>query len=385
LHGPGFTGSDLVSYARLCALGKDWPKEEAASRSYITANGATKPQLTEAYSFAIQAELSLDHEKDAVRDCIEMLRSVPYSQLADDASSATIRYLQFAYTADALRIHANRQPLLLGLLQAARSHAAKSPGPAASGTAAIPIHTIYRHALDFPALEQFDGEPEVAAAILREIDRVTPSSLAPDDAVLIAAARHQYSLLGTRFPELPGAVSLISAPATTNRQPQFGHPTVFFLFPPWCAQCIRQAQQIVPTLVRTALLRGPGNQVNIYALLADNPPGNIPPAKSPPENRAHKTSPPPKHATNRDGDPGDPAPPKSAIELLWKTPTLVVAPSTIAQFNASDFPFMIATDAKGIIRLMVPGASDNALIQDGPVDQITQSIATKWGSDSRAQ
>ena len=380
-----YTGAELVSYARLCALGRQWSNADAAARSYITADIATKPRLTEAYSYAIQAELSLNREKDAVTACMEMLRTVPYSPLADDVSTSAFRYLQFAYTGDALRVLATRQPILLGLLRASQSGAAPSHDAAAPAAASIPIHTIYQHALDFAALEQYFGEPEAAAAILTEIERAMPSSLAPDDAILIAAARHQYSLLGTRFPELPGAVSLISAPATSIRQPQFGHPTVFFLFPPWCAQCIRQAQDMVQALVRTAMVRGPGNEVNMYALLADTPPENMRAAKSAPEassSHTPRTHQPAKAATRHDEAAESSAAPKSAIEQLWKTPTLVVAPETITKFNASDFPFLIATDAKGIIRLMVPGAPENALLQDGPVDQITEAIATRWPADS---
>lgn len=116
--GETYSGSDLVSYARLCALGKQWSNALAASRSYITAEGDTKPQLTEAYSFEIQSELSLDQESDAVKACGDMLRSVAYGPLADDISSATIRYLEFAYTGDALRILGTRQRILLALLQA---------------------------------------------------------------------------------------------------------------------------------------------------------------------------------------------------------------------------------------------------------------------------
>ena len=264
-------------------------------------------------------------------------------------------------------------------------HGSRGSAPSQGGlsaTASIPLHTLYQHALDYAALEQYFDEPIAARSLVADIDRVTPSSPPADEAILMAAARRQYSLLGTHFPELPGAVSLLSAPQISLRQPGFGHPTVFFLFPPWCAQCIRQAQEMVEALVRTAMLRGPGNQVIVWALLADHasapneagkPSAKLLPGSAGPTSASGKQT--VKHESEAAGKP---APPKSAVEQLWKTPTLVVAPGTIAEFNASDFPFLIATDDKGIIRLMVPGASDNALAQDGPVDQITKSIAERW-------
>jgi hypothetical protein len=82
-------------------------------------------------------------------------------------------------------------------------------------------------------------------------------------------------------------------------------------------------------------------------------------------------------AAHSDTD-SDKAAPKSAIDQLRKTPTLVVAPSTLADFDASDFPFLVATDCDGLIRLIVSPAPDNALAQDGPVDQLTDTILQHW-------
>jgi len=46
----------------------------------------------------------------------------------------------------------------------------------------------------------------------------------------------------------------------------------------------------------------------------------------------------------------------AAADQLRGTPTLVIAPSTLASFGANDFPFLIATDHDGIIRLLLPAA-----------------------------
>ncbi|SFS10201.1 hypothetical protein SAMN05421771_1759 [Granulicella pectinivorans] len=70
--------------------------------------------------------------------------------------------------------------------------------------------------------------------------------------------------------------------------------------------------------------------------------------------------------------------PKTVSEQLRKTPTLVVSPSVLADFDATDFPFLIATDRDGIIRLMMPAAPDNALVQGGIVDQMTTTVMATW-------
>ena len=76
-------------------------------------------------------------------------------------------------------------------------------------------------------------------------------------------------------------------------------------------------------------------------------------------------------------EPAPPEPPKTAAEQLRCTPTLIVPPATLAQFAATDFPLLIATDSKGIIRFIQP-ASETALNQGDFLDQITMHIATQW-------
>jgi hypothetical protein len=381
-----FTGDDLISFARLCALGKQWPNTYLAATTYIN-NSDPKPQLAMAYTFEVQADLNLDHEKAALGASVAMLHSVPYDALTDEVTTATFRYLQFAYTDDARSLLTSRQPFLLDLLRASQPSPeppkpATTPAPPITAPS-IPLHTLFEHALDFAALDLYDNQPSAAASILADIDTATPTKLPPDEAILIAADRRQYALIGTHFPALPGAVSLLPATETPPQQPKAGAVNIYFLFPPWCAQCIRQTQQIVPSLVRIALLGGPdspASKLYIYALLADTPPTPRPPAKPQPAaapahpHRPGEKAPAPPPAAQSSA----PIEPPSAEDQLRKTPTLVVAPSTLADFNALDFPFLIATDHDGIIRLLVPGASANALFQGGPVEQITNSILAHW-------
>jgi len=358
-RGETYAGDDLIAYAKLCATGKEWDVVYTAATTYIDSKDsaidskdAAKPQLATAYGYEIQADLNLKREKEAVATAIAMLRAVPYGSLTDEVMATTVRYLQFAYTRDALRVMAVRQPILLKMLA--------EPAPP------VPLHTLFEHALDFPALEQYDNEPNVAEILRGDVERAVPAELPKDEAILMAAMRRRYALLGTHFPVLAGAVTLMSPTETPKKQPSYGSATVFFLFPPWCAQCVRQAQQIVGALVRTAVLRGPEYKASsIYALLADDTP-IVPPAK------------PGQARSGARAKAVEPEQPKAVAEQLRKTPTLVVSPKVLEDFDATDYPFLIATDHDGIIRLMMPAAPENALVQGGIVDQMTATIIANW-------
>ena len=352
-----YTGEDLIAYARLCDLGQQWPIVHASALAYISSKDDLKPQLDQAYAFEIKSDLNMQQWKAASSACFTMMRSIPYGPLTDSVTSTTIRYLQFAYLADALDLLTQRQPHLLKLLRAAQSSAAPAQTdsqPAPPAAQSIPVHTLFEHALDLAALQQYNNQPQWAVGILSDIDSALPATLPPDEAIFITNARRRYTMLGTHFPDLPGAVPLLSPNA--SRRPTFGMATFFLLFPPWCAQCIRQQHDVAAAVTRHA------GFIQIYGLLADDPPPP-PPAKS-----THPIAAPAKVSDT----------PKSAPDQLRGTPSLVVAPSTLADFDATDFPFLIATDHNGIIRLTSPDLPDNALVKDGPVDQIIDTILANW-------
>jgi len=397
-----YTGADLVGYAKLCAGGKQWQATYLAATTYI--NGRwPKPLLGEAYAYEIQADMNMGAAQAAQATCIAMLRSVPYNSLTDDVAATTLRYLQFAYLPLALDLAFQRQPYILALLRGSRATpgspgavpeqpaATSQPQTAAAAAAVdIPIHTLFEHALQLAALQQYNNQPPRAAAALADIDRAMPAVLPPDEAIYIAADRRQYALLGTRFPALPGAVSLRPATGTPPGKPNLGESTLFLLFPPWCVQCIRQAKDILPSLLRDAMVNGSDARLHVYALLADSPPPEEPAAKpalhTPRESAAGvggvRRPSQPGRASDKTSDQatvtvteGKPA---TAEEQLRTTPTLVVAPSTLTDFNAMNFPFLIAVDHDGFIRLMVPGAPKNLLVQGGPAEQISDTILQLW-------
>ncbi len=125
-----------------------------------------------------------------------------------------------------------------------------------------------------------------------------------------------------------------------------------------------------------ALFRHADANVHMYGLLADHPPVSPKPEPHASATGAHHLALRlPGHPSE---SPDDYGAPKSAQEQLRGTPTLVVAPATLEAFNATDFPFLIATDHDGLIRLMVSAAPENALVKDGPVDQIVDTVLAGW-------
>ena len=358
-----FTGDDLIAYARLCALGQQWQIVITAANRYITSADSAKPQLAQAYSFQINALLHTNDPKAILTSSEDMLKAVPYTALADETLYGALHYLQLAFMADALAIYAARQPIILAAL-----HRSQSPSPATSTDAAIPIHTLYADALAYAALQQFAGDSASAAKTVTELDAALPATLSPDESIPIAETRRQYALLGTYLPAISLSVSLFAPNETPRINTNYGASTVLLLFPEWCAQCIRLTRQILPTLYR---INGGGeDEVHLYALLAQVAPPVAAPPKAPPKPVGTK----PRALTN---DAAVPEPPKTAAEQLRGTPTLIVPPSTLSQFAATDFPLLIATDPKGVIRFIQP-ASETALNPGDFLDQVVMQIAKQW-------
>jgi hypothetical protein len=365
---PGqFSGDDLIAYARLCALGQQWPTVITAATRYITSDDAAKPQLAHAYAYQINATLHTNDPKAILAASLAMLRAVPYTNLTDETLYGALHYLQLAFMPDALTLYAARQPILLAALRAPQS----TP-PATGADTLIPIHTLYANGLAFAALQQFAGDPQAAAKTVAELDAALPATLAADESIPIAETRRQYALLGTRLPAIPLSLSLFAVGETPHINMNYGDSTVFFLFPEWCAQCIRLTRQILPTLYR--INSGDADEVHLYALLAQPAPPVAAPPKTPPKPAAAKS----RSVTN---EPTPPEPPKTAVELLRGTPTLIVPPATLAQFAATDFPLLIATDSKGIIRFIQP-ANENALNPGDFLDQIIAHITKQWPRQS---
>ena len=358
-----YTGDDLISYAKLCAFGQQWPVTLKAATMYIKSADTAKPQLTQAYAYQIQAELNLKDEQAALSSALDMLQAVPYGQLTDEVITSSINYLQIAFPYDALVLQNIRQPILLRLLRASQTQTPPPPGTPSP----VPPHTLFEHALVNASLQQYINQPQAAASVVTNLNAATPTNLSPDEAIPIATARRQYALVGTHLSPITISTALSTPSAAARINPDFGSSTVLILFPPWCAQCIRMAHSIAPTLQRLS-----EKNIHIYGLLADNPP---PPAPKPIPATHYRR---PTQSQRETLAALDKPEPPSAADQLRGTPSLVVAPSTLNDFAADDFPFLIATDHDGIIRLLLPAVPDNAFVVGGTIDQLTTQITKEW-------
>jgi hypothetical protein len=361
-------GDDLVALARLCSLGQQWSSVTAAARQYIDSSDTPKLLLAQAYRLEIDAALHIHDEAAALAASHAMLAAAPYDTTVDEALNEALRYLQLGFMPDALALYAEREPLLIAALRAPRAE----PGAPKPSVQPVSLSALYTDGLAFAALEQFAGKPAEAVATVADLDAAlaaAPAPLEPDDALPIADARRQYALLGQPLPRIPLVASLYAEHETPLIDDNYGASTVLFLFPPWCAQCVRLGQSFMSVLLRLSEER-----VHLYGLLAQQPP----PTPAPPQLVVHSngTVSEAKHA-RPNAAPPEPETPKTAADLLRHTPTLIVPPETLAQFAATNFPLLIATDSKGIVRFIQP-APETALYPGDFLDQVTAHIATQW-------
>ncbi|HEY4357382.1 MAG TPA: hypothetical protein VGN16_16645 [Acidobacteriaceae bacterium] len=372
-----FTGADLIDFARLCGLGQQWGTVVLATTLYIDSSETTKPLLTEAHSARVDADLRLHSEPDALRDTRTMLAAVPYSPLVAEASDESIDYMRFSSPDDALSLAAQRQTLVLAQLKqlatpADAAHTASMPpatnaaatsattaaisfGASAptTGTAHFSVHELYAQALTLAALQQLADKPTLATDTLAQLDAALPNPLAPDEAASIAEQRRRYSLLGKPLTGLTLNRSL-SMPSILPAIPANNSMTVLLLFPDWCAACVGAMSQIPETVFRIA-----GHEAYYYGLLAETMPERKPDTAINPQQLAAAFS------------------PAYAASLLAEKPVVTVPLSTLDQFAATDFPFLIVTDAHGIVRVAQAVDTDD-LSSGGKVDASVVVVGQHW-------
>jgi hypothetical protein len=352
-----YIGTDLVDIARLCALGQLFSQVISAATRYIdspeAATGA-KQQLAFAYAALINAQLHLKDEPAALASVKNMLTAVPYDATVADAIDSAINYMQFLHTADALALATARQPLLLAQIQQLASSTTQASSSQPS------LHDLYADGLALPALQQLAKSPSTdVTATIAALDAALPTTLTPDDAIPIAAARRRYALLGKPLPDIahpqhpadpkhPAKLTMLAYPGTLPELPARNTITALLLFPDWCAQCLRMVNKFPETVFTVS-----GHEAYLYGLLAPT----MPQASALPKPAA----------------PGGTVPfdPHNATSLLQNTPVLVVDPSFLDQFAATDVPLFILTDTQGIIRVIQP--VDEAAIAPGST--IDSSIA----------
>ena len=360
---PTFTGSDLIDLARLCALGQNFPAVIDASTRYI-ASYTPKPLLAQAYAGLIDAQLHTKDETAAFMSAQAMLVAVPYDTLTAETLDEAINFMQFLYTNDALTLARARQPHLLALLSATAP--ATPPSPTYPGAEPPQsLHDLYADGIALAALQQLNkASPASITATLAALNAALPPTLTPHDAIPIHLAPRRYDLLGQPLPNFahpthptdphnPVALASLNIPSRLPRLPAPNAITALILFPDWCAQCIRMATKLPPTVFTVA-----GHEAYLYGLLAQTVPPNPPPAT------------PTALATITAAD---------ATNYLRGTPTLIVDPSFLDQFGVNDLPFLIITDTEGILRLLQP-VPDDAINPGGIIDAAVAHIGALWPS-----
>lgn len=343
-HPEDFDGDPLIDLAKLCALGQSWPAVVQSTTRYISAAGTSKPRLGEAYAAQIDANLHLKDQRAALAGAHAMLNAVPYNALTAQAIDEVLAYMQFAYTSDAIALAALRQSLVLANMKAA---AATPPASTASGEPAPQsIHELYDDGLTLASLQQLAGRPEAAHDTVAALDTSLPAALASDDLIPITASRRRYALLGRRLPGIRLAVYL-RHPDPLPQIPAANAITALLLFPDWCAQCVRMGKSFPETVFTVA-----GHEAYLYGVLDET----VPPNKTP----------------SSDGfNPAD-----SSL-LLEQTPTLVIPGADFDRFAVNGFPFLVITDAHGVVRVAQP-IDPNAIQPGNTVDTAIACVGDHW-------
>lgn len=347
-----FSGDDLISLARLCSLGIQWPEAYTAATKYITSGAPLKPQLTQAYAYQIESLLRINNAGEATKSAEAMLQAVPYDVRVEATINETLRYLQLAYMAQALSLYAARQPILLSRLPLKPT-----------GQYSVQRSYLYEDGLAYAALQQFSGDAAAAAITVKQLDKALASAsphLTPDDRIPIANARHQYDLIGQPLPRIVPTASLLGRDTPLRINPNYGAATLLFLFPDWCLPCAQMGQSILPAITRLA---DQEKSVHIYGLLAQA----TPLASASPAQKASTSTP---STTNTPKE-------ETAADILHGTPTLVVSPQVLKEFAANDFPLAIAVDSHGIIRF-IQTAPQTAFNAGDFLDQVSSRIIKQW-------
>lgn len=361
-----FFGSDLIDLAKLCALGQSYPAIITAATLYIAAD-EPKPQLTQAYTDLIDAQLHLKDERDALASTLAMLVAVPYDTLTAETVDEAIRFMQFVYTPDALSLSLAREPLLLATI---RATAAAKPATPTYPEPEPPqsLHELYADGIALAALQQLaKSSPESITATLDALNAALPATLSPDDAIPIAVTRRRYALLGQPLPNLkrpahptnprkPVALTSLDLPSLPRlpNLPAHNAITALLLFPDWCPQCIRMATKLPETVFTVA-----GHEAYLYGLLAQTVPPNAP--------------------STAQGNGPTLFSPADAADLLRNTPTLIVDPSFLDQFAVDDVPYLILTDSQGIVRVL-QSVSDDDLNPGAAIDSAIARVGAQWPS-----
>jgi hypothetical protein len=347
-----YTGDSLIDLSRLCATGLAWPMVIGATARYLNEKVSPKSYTAEAYAAKINAELEMHDQPSALRDGNAMLGAVPYDGVVADASNELINYLELLYTNDAVAFATRREVIIRTLLETS-AFASSLPAQTTAVRSTPTLIDLYRQGLVLARLQQLVGHPDAASETIATLDKALPSNLPGDDSAAIQAIRGQYAQLGQPL----GTIVSLGPPSVRNhRLPTNDGIVVLLLFPDWCAQGIRLAQEIPKGEFSVENYRA-----SMYALLVKTVPA---------EQVSHTID----NKAPKEKGSFDPA---IDDEYLKGTPTFTVSPALLQRFYAVDVPLLIITDNQGVIRL-IDVADENILQPGNTVDSAVALIGKQW-------
>ena len=315
------SGDDLYDLTRLCALGQDWEKANAAAQAYIASK--LEPHRAQAYALAINAMVHMNAIDLAVETTREMLRVLPY----DAEVAYAVRYmkedLEQASNPEALKLASEEHAAIVAALKQ------NAPLKAATGDAVMSVGALYESAMELAFWQRYAGEESGASATVADVDQVVrPAALSADDAARIAAVRLRYGLLGNKLPEVQVLRGLESSTAKTPPVVRADAPlTVLVLFPDWCGAC-RKMMKPLTEFVKA----NKETPIHAYGLVFED--DSVIPLQA-----AHD----------------------ELLKEMKGTSTLVVPAAAAPALGANDYPLGIVIDRESIVRFIgvLPGDAFN--------------------------
>ena len=333
----GYADDDLYDLIRLCALGQDWSRTNAAALKYIASG--SEMHRAQAYAMSADALLRLNDVAGAVKTGREMLQGLPY----DAEVAYTLRYLKTfleqSSDPEALKLATEEHAALLEALKAG------TPLKAVHGGAVMGIGALFESGMRLAFLERYSGDDRGAERTCAALDGAVGAAAAVTavDRQLIAAVRTQYGLLGTHLPEIEARRFLTTPMSATKVHSDAGFVTVLAIFPDWCPQCTKTMQGLAEFAAEhvAAKVHGYGLMVQLDA----------------------KTE----------------ARPQDSLKELKGTATVRVMAEAAQVFGAVDYPLIVVTDAKGLIYFagLIP---QNAFVPNGYMEQVIGRIVGKVAS-----
>jgi thiol-disulfide isomerase/thioredoxin len=320
---PGdLAGDDLYDLIRLCALGQDWEKANAAAQAYIASK--QEAHRAQAYALAINAMVHMDTIDLATETTREMLRVLPYDAEVAYAVHYMKDDLEQASNPEALKLAGEEHAAIVAALKQ------NAPLKVAHGDAVMGVGALYESAMELAFWQRYAGDEAGAMATVADVDQALQpgAAMSAEDAARIAAVRLRYGLLGARLPEVKVLRALESPSVKAPQVVRADAPiTVLVLFPDWCGGC-RKMMKPLTEFVKA----NKATPIHAFGLVfADD---SVIPVES-----AHE----------------------EFLKEMKGTSTLVVPAATAQTLGANDFPLGIVMDGQGKVRFIgtLPGDAFN--------------------------